>query len=48
MSANITDHLAQDKVARIMGGFYLAYIRPSPLPRTTSGWAGMSRIGGTS
>ena len=31
MSPNITDHLAQDKVARITGGFYLAYILASVL-----------------
>jgi hypothetical protein len=31
MSPSITDHLAQDKVARITGGFYLAYILASVL-----------------
>ena len=31
MSPNITDHPAQDKVARITGGFYLAYILASVL-----------------
>lgn len=31
MSANITDHVAQDKVARITGGFYLGYILASIL-----------------
>src|SRR5665648_497559 len=31
MSPNIIDHLAQDKVARIAGGFYLAYILASVL-----------------
>src|SRR5450830_443113 len=31
MSPNITDHRAQDKVARIAGGFYLAYILASVL-----------------
>src|SRR5665648_210613 len=31
MSPNITDHLALDKVARITGGFYLAYILASVL-----------------
>jgi hypothetical protein len=31
MSPNITDHLAQGKVARITGGFYLAYIAASVL-----------------
>jgi hypothetical protein len=31
MSANITDHLAQDKVARITGGFYLGFILASVL-----------------
>ena len=31
MSPNITDHLAQDKVARFTGGFYLAYILASVL-----------------
>jgi len=34
MSPNITDHLAQDKVARITGGFYLAYILASVLADT--------------
>ena len=33
MSPNITDHLAPDKVARITGGFYLAYILASVLAR---------------
>src|ERR1035437_6964842 len=31
MSPNITGHLAQDKVARITGGLYLAYILASVL-----------------
>src|SRR5659263_399980 len=31
MSPNITDHLAPEKVARITGGFYLAYILASVL-----------------
>jgi hypothetical protein len=31
MSPNITDHLAPGKVARITGGFYLAYILASVL-----------------
>ena len=31
MSPNITDHLAPGKVARITGGFYLAYIVASVL-----------------
>jgi Domain of unknown function (DUF4386) len=31
MSPNITDHLAPEKVARIAGGFYLAYILASVL-----------------
>src|SRR5674476_537992 len=31
MSPNITGHLAQDKVARITGGFYIAYILASVL-----------------
>src|SRR5665647_1657602 len=31
MSPNITDHRAQDKVARIAGGFYLAYMLASVL-----------------
>src|SRR5665811_518643 len=31
MSPNITDHLAQGKVARITGGFYLAYFLASVL-----------------
>jgi hypothetical protein len=31
MAPNITDHLAPDKVARITGGFYLAYILASVL-----------------
>jgi hypothetical protein len=31
MSANITDHLAQDKIARITGGLYLAFILASVL-----------------
>jgi hypothetical protein len=31
MSRNITDHLAQDKVARIAGGFYLAFVLASVL-----------------
>jgi len=31
MSPDITNHLAQDKVARITGGFYLAYILASVL-----------------
>ncbi len=31
MSPNITDHPAQDKVARFTGGFYLAYILASVL-----------------
>jgi hypothetical protein len=34
MSPNITDHLAQDKVARFTGGFYLAYILASVLANT--------------
>jgi len=31
MSPNVTDHLAPEKVARITGGFYLAYILASVL-----------------
>ena len=31
MSPNMTDHLAQDKVARITGGFYLGYFLASVL-----------------
>jgi hypothetical protein len=31
MSPSISDHLVQDKVARITGGFYLAYILASVL-----------------
>jgi hypothetical protein len=31
LSPNITDHLGQDKMARITGGFYLAYILASVL-----------------
>ena len=34
MSPNITDRLAPDKVARITGGFYLAYILASVLADT--------------
>ncbi|HEX9124308.1 MAG TPA: DUF4386 domain-containing protein [Actinomycetota bacterium] len=34
MSSNITDHLTQDKIARITGGFYLAYILASVLADT--------------
>jgi len=31
MSPNITDHLEQDKIARIAGGFYLAFVLASVL-----------------
>src|SRR5665811_882970 len=34
MSPNITDRLAPDKIARITGGFYLAYILASVLADT--------------
>jgi Domain of unknown function (DUF4386) len=34
MSADITDHLAQNKVARITGGFYLGFILASVLADT--------------
>ena len=34
MSPNITDHLGQDKVARITGGFYLGSILGSVLADT--------------
>ena len=42
MSPNITDRLARDKVARIAGGFYLAYVLASAL----SGVLGHIGMGG--
>ena len=41
MSSIIDDHLAQDKVARIAGGFFLAFILASVLA-STLGHIGLS------